>query len=136
MKEYLTGNKKLVTSFFERNRENHYTIDMVLEELSSEGIDIAKSSLYRIVGNLCRSGLLKRYEADGVDSFVYQYSNFSSTCEMHFHLKCAKCGKLIHLECSQLNDIKKHIKEEHGFIIGGGNIIYGTCKSCASQNKE
>ena len=136
MREYTTDNKKIVTAFFEKNRDSHYTIDSAIDELHKEGYDIAKSSLYRTVGNLCRTGILKRFEADGIDSFVYQYSNFDTMCEMHFHLKCSRCGKLIHLECPQMNDIKKHIFNEHGFTIGGGNIIYGLCKSCSSRSEK
>ena len=133
MKEYKTDNKRVVTDFFLNNKDSHFTIDKAHEKLLEGGIDIPKSSLYRIVRNLHRAGTLRRFEAQGVDSFVYQYANFSSSCEMHFHLKCTECGKLIHLECEEMNRMKEHIMKEHGFLIGGEGIISGICLDCAKK---
>jgi len=129
-KEYVTDNKSSVVSFFKENENRHFTIDGAISELRADGTDIPKSSLYRIVSNLCRTGTLKRFETAGVDSFVYQYANFGTSCEMHFHLKCKNCGKLIHLECEQMNELRDHIMKEHGFLIGGDGIINGVCSKC------
>ena len=134
-KSYSTDNKRTVVSFFKENKDKHFTIDGALLELFSAGISIPKSSLYRIVGNLCREGVLRRFEAQGVDSFVYQYFDLGDECDNHFHLKCSECGKLVHLECEMLSDIKDHIFTEHGFIIGGENIITGVCKQCIKEKK-
>ena len=130
MKEYRTENKKVVTDFFINNKEKHFTIDGVIDALMADGVEIPKSSLYRIIGNLCRSGVIRRYETKGVDSFVYQYANFGSSCDMHFHLKCSVCGKLIHLECEKMNEIRDHILKDHDFLIGGDGIINGVCLKC------
>ncbi len=134
--EYRTGNKTIVSEFFQNNAEHHYTVETVFEDLKRSGFNIPKSTLYRIIGNLCRSGILKRYESDSEDCFVYQYANFGTTCDDHFHLKCTKCGKLIHLECDKMNEIKDHIMEEHGFMIGGSGIINGICGKCLSDKNE
>jgi len=133
--EYRTDNKRIVTEFFYRNRDRHFTTDAVKEQLESEGSSIPKSSLYRIIGNLCRAGIIRRFESHESNCFVYQYANFTSSCDMHFHLKCIECGKLIHLECKHMNELKKHIIKEHGFIIGGEGIINGICEKCM-MNRE
>lgn len=135
-KEYFTDNKRLVTDFFFKNKNRHYTIDGVFDELRTERGEIPKSSLYRIIGNLCKAGTLKRFETKEVDSFVYQYANFGTSCESHFHLKCTECGKLIHLECEKLSDLRSHILKDHGFIIGGDGIINGICIECKEKNDE
>ena len=129
-KEYLTGNKKTVIDFFKKNRDRHYTVENVYDKLKTDGNEIPKSTLYRVIGNLCRSGMLKRYESECEKCFVYQYANFDTSCKDHFHLKCSECGKLIHLECKRMNEIREHIMEEHGFMIGGDGIINGICGKC------
>ena len=135
MEGYVTGNKTRVLDFFKENRAHHYTIDEARGKLSEGGVEIPSSSFYRIVGNLCKSGVLRRFETSGVDNFVYQYADFSRSCELHFHLKCLNCGTLIHLECDKLSELKGHIYTEHGFTIGGKGIIYGLCADCTGKNK-
>ncbi|MBR6917452.1 MAG: transcriptional repressor [Clostridia bacterium] len=132
-KEYVTGNKSIVKDFFQKNSDSHFSVEAVIRRLEEDGYDIGKSSVYRIVGNLCKSGVIRRFEAPGIDNFVYQYSNFDAGCESHFHLKCTKCGKLVHLECDELQHLKEHIKKEHGFIIGGNGIINGICEGCYNR---
>ena len=135
-REYKTDNKSAVKDFFVTNRDRHFTIDEAEEGLTNSSHAIPKSSLYRIVSSLCRSGTLRRFETPGADSFVYQYADFGNECEHHFHLKCSVCGKLIHLDCGRMNEIKAHIYKEHGFIIGGDGIINGICKGCEEAKHE
>ena len=130
MKEYTTSNKEKVSDFFIRNRNRQFTADAALDKLSATGFPIPKSSFYRIIANLTKKGVLKRFEAEGSDRFAYQYANFDPECENHFHLKCSKCGLLVHLECEKLSEVKEHIHKKHGFIIGGDGIINGVCERC------
>lgn len=77
---------------------------------------------------------MRRFEAEGSNSFVYQYVESSEACAHHFHLKCMVCGRVIHMECRQLELARQHIEKEHGFLIGTGNaMIYGQCASCAGR---
>jgi len=134
-KEYTTHGKQAVYDFFEKNCDRHYTVECVFEELKQIGCEIPKSTLYRIISNLSHSGILKRYESDSENCFVYQYANFGTSCDCHFHLKCSECGKLVHLECDKMTDIKEHIMEEHGFLIGGNGIINGICGECLKNGE-
>lgn len=127
---YITSGKKQLIDFLMQNKDRHYTVDEIAEELPAVG----KSSVYRIVGKLHQDGTLRRFETEGSSSFVYQYVESSEACENHFHLKCVDCGRIIHMECDRLNSIKQHIRSEHGFIIGTKNsIIYGQCVDCSSK---
>ena len=130
MKEYKTSNKETVSGFFLKNRERQFSADDALSELASMGVSIPKSSFYRIIGNLTKKGVLKRFESGSTGAFAYQYANFDPECENHFHLKCSKCGLLIHLECEKLSEVKEHIYKDHGFLIGGDGIINGVCEKC------
>ena len=42
-KEYFTDNKRLVTDFFFKNKNRHYTIDGVFDELALIGVDAQTS---------------------------------------------------------------------------------------------
>lgn len=129
-KEYKTNSKASLVDFMERHKERHFTVDEIINEMENEGLVPSKSTVYRLVSKLTRDNTLRRFECADKDCFVYQYAAFPCECEMHFHLKCVKCGKLIHMECEKMSDIKQHIFSDHGFIIGGGAMINGICMDC------
>lgn len=129
-KAYETDAKKAVVDFFKENKDKHFTAEEVVEALCASDVKISKSTVYRRISKLLESGEIRRFESSRADCFVYQYSDLHSGCEMHFHLKCSACGKLIHMDCDKMQEIKKHISEEHGFIIGGEAVINGICAEC------
>ena len=130
MKEYNTAGKETVIDFLMKNKDRQFTADGALAELSAAGAAIPKSTFYRITGALTKKGVLKKFETEGSAGSAYQYANFDPECEHHFHLKCSRCGLLIHLECEKLNEVKDHIDKDHGFLIGGDGIINGVCERC------
>ena len=68
---------------------------------------------------------------------AYQYVEPGRGCEQHLHLKCVKCGKIIHLECHFMEEISHHIEESHGFTLQCKNsILYGVCKECKGSGED
>ena len=46
-------------------------------------------------------------------------------------LVCLVCGKIIPLECRQLDGFSEHIRAEHDFELDGRHmILYGYCSGC------
>ena len=134
---YNTNHKKKILDFLIANEAHHFTIEEIIEALNTGDSVPGKSTVYRQISALMREGIVRRFESPDTDSFVYQYAA-GVDCDHHFHLKCVRCGKLIHMECKQLNDVRDHILREHGFLIGGSSIIYGICADCsdAASGKE
>lgn len=128
----MTGAKKQILDFFAANKDKHFTIDQIVEALSNAEPRPGKSTVYRQIARLWEDGVIRRFEAAGTDSFVYQYA-VGVNCEHHFHLKCASCGMLIHMECDKLAEVREHIRRDHGFLIGGSSVIYGVCADCAAK---
>lgn len=134
-KEYKTDSKSAVIEFMKRNSDRHFTVEEIICEMERDGLEPSKSTVYRHVARLTKDSILKRFECEGKDSFVYQYADFQCDCQMHFHLKCIKCGKLIHMECEKMNGIKEHILSDHGFLIGGDAMINGVCLDCSNTRE-
>ena len=62
----------------------------------------------------------------------YQY--IESTCKKYI-LKCTSCGKIVNTDCSDLENVCRHLQENHNFLIDEANItLYGECQDC--QKKE
>ncbi len=129
---YMTGPKKQILDFFAAHKDRHFTVDQIVEALSTAEVRPGKSTVYRQVSRLWEDGIIRRFESATADSFVYQYA-VGEDCEHHFHLKCASCGMLLHMECDKLTEVREHIKKDHGFLIGGSSVIYGVCKKCAAK---
>ncbi len=130
-KEYNTEPKKLITDFLKQNSDRHFTVEEISNAVCNGETKAGKSTVYRQVSKLFEMGVIRRFETNGKKSFVYQYADKHDDCDHHYHLKCTKCGRLIHMECSKLDEVKKHILEEHGFIVGSSQaVLYGECKDC------
>lgn len=131
---YMTGQKKQILDFLIAHKERHFTVEEILDSLGGGETKPGKSTVYRQIARLLEDGVIRRFESADSDSFVYQYA-VGVNCEHHFHLKCARCGKLIHMECDRLQTVRDHILEEHGFLIGGSSVIYGICAGCAPVSR-
>lgn len=133
-KEYNTEPKKLINDFLKQNSDRHFTVDEIAEAVCSGDKSAGKSTVYRHVSKLLESGVIRRFETSGVKSFVYQYAGVNEHCDSHYHLKCVKCGRLIHLECAKMDEVRQHILADHDFIIGSNRaVLYGECGSCAKE---
>lgn len=134
-KEYNTEQRKMLLNYLKENSEREFSIDALSLELGEiSGGKIGKSTIYRQVKELCRSGLLRRFRKEG-KTVVYQYMEHGGDCCNHFHLKCTACGRLVHLECADAENLAKHIKEKHGFVLDlSKTVLYGLCKECREKS--
>lgn len=95
----------------------------------------AQSSVYRMLGELCEAGEVKKFRAES--GYIYQYVGTGRSCEHHFHLQCTVCGEVSHLECGCSNEIAEHLFGKHGFSVDRGkSVLYGTCAHCAAKGGE
>ena len=135
--EYMTSQKKQLLSFLSENKDRHFTIEEIAEKMAESGHAPGKSTLYRQMSRLLEAGTVRRFEVADSKSFVYQYTQDTDSCSDHFHLKCIKCGKFIHMECPMMTELQEHVLSEHGFAIGAGkSVIYGECAACLKKEKE
>ena len=52
----------------------------------------------------------------------------------HLHLKCTRCGRLFHLDCDFMDELRQHLLEEHGFLLQcSGDLLHGLCQECAAK---
>lgn len=130
-KEYNTEQKRLIIDFLKEHSDRHFTATEIADSVCN-GSNMGKSTVYRHMSKLFQQGVVRRFEVSDSKSFVYQYAGAKENCNDHYHLKCVKCGRLIHMECVKLDEVRDHIMNEHNFIIGcDRSIIYGRCRDCS-----
>lgn len=129
--KYHTKNKVKILNCFKENSDKHLTIEQINVLLNGE---VPLASIYRNVDDLLKDGLIRKYIVDNNNSACYQYA-VDGNEHNHFHLLCSKCGKLIHLECHEVEHLISHIEEEHGFKVDVSKVtLYGLCPEC-QENK-
>ena len=130
--EYSTKQGKAILEYLEHLDGTHTTAKDILQYLISQDIRIGLTTVYRHLDKLVDLGDVKKYTLDETSASCYQYCPEHLEEPAHFHLKCEECGKLIHLQCHQLNGIAQHIMDDHGFSINHTKtVFYGVCADCA-----
>ena len=129
--EYATRQRALILSFIKES-SSHLTVYDIVEGLKLQGVNVGKATVYRALERLCEDGTVRKFVIDEKSGACYQYAR-DAECANHFHLKCIRCGKLIHLSCSFMSEMESHILKEHNFMVSSGKtVIYGVCEKCGA----
>jgi len=127
--QYNTLQKTKVLDLFKRNPNKQFSADEVFESVGSEGC--GKSTVYRLLTRMCEEGSLRKFTQEGSKKAVYQYLN--SHCVHHLHLRCIKCGTVIHLDDVFTKDIQNQIFKSKKFIIDESiAFLPGECLACSN----
>ena len=131
-KAYSTISHIKIMKYLQDNVDRLVTVSDIEDYLKAEGIAVNNSTIYRFLNKLSDSGELLKHNKSGNAMSEFQYvGSDSHDCHEHLHLHCIKCGRIIHLECSFMNDIRTHIMNHHGFTIECENsVLYGVCENC------
>ena len=133
--EYSTKQRALILNFIKES-SSHLTVYDIVEGLKLQGVNVGKATVYRALERLCEDGTVRKFVIDEKSGACYQYAR-DAECANHFHLKCIKCGKLIHLSCSFMSEMESHILKEHNFKVSSGKtVIYGVCNHCSSSEDD
>ncbi len=109
----------------------HHTASELRDHFADAGTPIGTATIYRQLERFVAEGQIQKYFIGTGESACYAFVDSSASCSSHFHCKCEQCGKLIHLECEELNDMRKHLLEHHGFTWDAGKtVFYGICDNC------
>lgn len=139
VRTYNTEGKRRLTDFLLSHPDCQFTADGLAQKFDEQNAQdgarpIGKSTLYRLLDALCKSGEVRRFRAENQPAWVYQYVGVNK-CATHFHLKCLSCGCLIHLDCEVSEGLTRHILDDHGFCVDSGrSILYGVCAACRAND--
>lgn len=129
---YRTSQREILLSFLRSHPDEELSAEQITDALC--GTQIGKSTVYRLISRLCAEGEILRTAGEGKKVF-YRYIDKKNACDLHFHLKCRDCGRIIHLECPRMEEFCKHIAQSHGFKLDPrSTVINGICEKC--ERKE
>ncbi len=132
-KIYKTKARQDILRVFANNLESNLSAYDVFNYLKDEGHSINLTTVYRNIDRMVEDGTLVKQNDQNAQSAVYRYTQ-QGRCTSHLHMQCIECGKVIHLECDFMSEIKEHLLSQHGFEIQcKSSILYGMCKECRNN---
>lgn len=126
-----------VLAYLESAKGRHVTAGDVCEHFRTAGIPVGTTTVYRNLERLVKQGLAAKYVIDGTTSACFEYigGSDSESRAVCYHCKCEKCGKLIHLQCSEVNDLIRHMRDHHDFEMDSlRTVFYGICSDCREKD--
>ena len=132
---YNTKQRNEILDYLKNNAARHLSVDDITIALSSLGISVGKTTIYRYMDKLVNEGRVRKYFVSNSKSACYEYIGDNTDCKMHYHFKCTNCGHLLHVDCDMLDCVFKHMNSDHGFVVDGTKtVIYGMCAGCANNS--
>lgn len=129
---YNTEQREEVVSYLAAAGGKHLTAADICRALKQKGSSVSTATVYRQLDRLVTEGVVVRFTPEGERSACFQLVDREHCHDAHcYHLKCEKCGALIHLSCDELSETEKHLLDEHGFAVNPGRtVLYGVCRDC------
>ena len=137
--QYRTHQRDELIDAMQRIPAGHFTVQDLYAYLKQNGSAIGTTTVYRQLEKMVDEGIVNKYLIDGTSPACFEYAGdrHHADDEVCFHLKCEKCGVLIHMHCDELKEIAGHLKEEHHFTLNPlRTVFYGLCESCASRDRK
>ena len=128
-KKYRTRQKEQILSCIRMNADNYITILELSEKLEDNGDKVGLTTIYRNLEKLEQEGEIARVSIEGVSGTCYRY--LQKKDGVLFYLKCEKCGKLVNIDCPELEHLYQHLSADHHIVINPGKtMFYGICEKC------
>jgi Fur family ferric uptake transcriptional regulator len=120
--KYTTKQSEAVMTFLQSQKGKHFTAARIEAHFAENGVAIGRTTIYRQLDRLTREGKVRKYNIDENTATCYQYIEEPSCNDDHFHLKCEKCGELIHTNGKVMPGIARSIRNEYGFNPTFGKV--------------
>lgn len=120
-------------AWFQSIPGRHVTVQEVHSYFLENGTNIGLATLYRLLDRLVAEGMVAKYSVDASSPACYEYLSRDAEEEEHtcYHVKCEKCGRLIHLHCEEMKELQEHFLNEHQFRLDPKRtVLYGICADC------
>ncbi|MBR7133576.1 MAG: transcriptional repressor [Clostridia bacterium] len=128
---YNTKSRQYILNYLKANINTTVSVGDILEYLRLNGISVNFTTVYRYLNKLTLEKKVIKFTGENGQKSLYQLVREQSSCEEHIHIQCVSCGKLIHLNCGFMDELRSHLKHSHDFDLKcHGSVLYGLCREC------
>ncbi len=130
----LTKQREIIFEVLNNSKGKHLSPEELHLIVNKMDKDIGIATVYRTL--LLFEELNIAYKLD-FDDNRYRYEIADEGKEhQHHHLICNKCGKVLEVRESLLEEIEKGLLDKYGFMVQDHELkFYGLCSECQNPNK-
>lgn len=128
---YNTEKRTQILSLLRAENGKALSVDEIAARIYDNG---GKSTVYRIISRLVADGTVQKITAPGNGRTVYQYIG-GKECHEHLHLKCAECGRLIHLDGETSHELRDKLMSASHFELDECALLFGRCEGCSGGGR-
>ena len=111
--------------------DNHPSADQIYEAVETRLPGIARTTVYRALEHLVRTGIITRACHPG------RVARFDPRTEIHHHLVCLDCNEFFDFEDEGLNRLTMPDTSTFGFEVSDYRVqIRGICQHCREIRKK
>lgn len=133
--DYRTRLKGELLQVLQAHKHDAMTAKEIAMRLAQRGTAVNLATVYRHLDRLVEDKALVKSVPENGKGAVYLWSE-AGACYGHLHMQCTRCGRLMHLDCHDVERFMAHLSQAHGFALSlGKTILYGKCHDC-QKSKE
>ena len=89
------------------------------------------ATIYRQLEQLVADGQMRKYLVDSSSAACFEYIGAQEGHARFVHCKCEKCGRILHIDRSEIEEMARLLEERSGFRMDNvQTVLYGVCGDC------
>lgn len=131
-KSYHTQAREEIARLFAQNAGKSLTAEEVCA-LLPEGA-AGHSTVYRLLSEMCAQGSLIKTLREDTGKAEYLFCDRRE--EEHMHLRCAQCGRVVHVQHEAARILQGELLSRYGMRLDSARtVLVGECVDCCREEK-
>lgn len=111
---------------------DHLSVEDIYAALREGGFRMGLATVYRVMSQFERAGLVLRHCFDGTTS-VYELAPE----DHHDHMLCEDCGRVIEFTEQRIEDLQEEVAAKHGFeLVDHALHLHVRCKDSDCEHRR
>ena len=128
---YKTKNRDALAAYLQGREGEHVTVNEIHDHFRLQGSTMGVATIYRQLEQLVADGRMRKYVVDSGTAACFEYIGAREGHARFIHCKCEKCGKILHIDQREIQEMVRLLEERSGFRMDNiQTVLYGTCEDC------
>jgi Fur family ferric uptake transcriptional regulator len=122
--------RKKILQIFEEHPDEHFSAEQVSDRLKSSDEEVGLATIYRVLSQFEKAGLLRRSNFEGGHA-VYELDSG----QHHDHLVCMGCGAIFEFVDVDIEKRQSQIAQKYDFEVHEHALtLFGFCRECRAKH--
>ena len=128
---YRTRNREALITYLQSREGEHVTVNEIHDHFRRSGSSMGVATIYRQLEQLVHDGQMRKYMIDSGSAACFEYIGAAHGHARFIHCKCEKCGKILHIDRSEIEEMTRALEASSGFRMDNvQTVLYGICGDC------